>query len=85
MFNLQLRGSEILPVVRLNKQGYPKSMSLSEFKRRFLLLVNTDMGSLLQAADDQAIARHILLDADVDDSSYRIGLSEVRLCINVFR
>lgn len=63
-------------MVRLNKQGFPKSMSLSEFKRRFMLLSSNDAVPL-SANDDQAIAKNILLDADVDESSYRIGLSEV--------
>ncbi|XP_065201687.1 unconventional myosin-XVIIIa isoform X3 [Planococcus citri] len=73
----QLRGSEILPVVRLNKQGYPKSMSLAEFKRRFMLLSSNDSAALAATSDDQTVAKNILLDADVDESSYRIGLSEV--------
>lgn len=74
---LQLRGSEILPVVRLNKQGFPKSMSSAEFRRRFSLLSKND--SLLESIDDKATVENILIDAEVDHSSYRIGFSEVCL------
>lgn len=52
-------------------------MSLSEFRRRFLLLANSDLLPPGSNSDDQTIAKNILLDADIDDSSYRIGISEV--------
>lgn len=66
-----------MPVVRLNKQGFPKSMSLAEFQRRFSLLSKND--SLLESTDDRATVENILIDAEVDHSSYRIGFSEVGL------
>lgn len=75
VYFFQLRGSEILPVVRFNKEGFPKSMSLSEFKRRFSLLAKTDVCA--ENTDDQLIVKNILLDTDIDESLYRIGLSEV--------
>lgn len=87
LFIVQLRGSEVLPVVRLNKQGFPKSMSLAEFKRRFMLLSSADGAAMSATGDDQSTVKNILLDADVDESSYRIGLSEVsfsRNCIVFF-
>ncbi len=52
-------------------------MSLAEFKRRFSLLTKSDLSS--GAVDDQSMVKNILLDADIDDSAYRIGLSEVSL------
>ncbi|KAK7595346.1 hypothetical protein V9T40_013171 [Parthenolecanium corni] len=71
----QLRGSEILPVVRLNKQGFPTSMSLTEFRRRFSLLSRND--SLPESINDKTAAENILMDTEVDHSLYRIGFSEV--------
>ena len=50
-------------------------MSLTEFRRRFSLLSKTELP--VESINDRETAENILLDAEVDHSSYRIGLSEV--------
>ncbi|XP_075218480.1 unconventional myosin-XVIIIa-like isoform X2 [Lycorma delicatula] len=78
----QLRGSQILAVVRLHKLGFPKSLSLSEFRRRFSLLTsdssssnNTPTPSTI--AEERSAVEKILESLDLDSSSYRLGLSRV--------
>ncbi|KAI5695578.1 hypothetical protein M8J75_000469 [Diaphorina citri] len=80
----QLRGSQLLAAVRLYKQGYPRCMPLTEFRRRFALL-GAAPGSSTQPApsekgsvvsDDKGAVEEILLSLDLDHSSYRVGLSQ---------
>ncbi|XP_026678087.1 unconventional myosin-XVIIIa [Diaphorina citri] len=81
----QLRGSQLLAAVRLYKQGYPRYMPLTEFRRRFALL-GAAPGSSTQPApsekgsvvsDDKGAVEEILLSLDLDHSSYRVGLSQI--------
>lgn len=75
---LQLRGAQILSAARLHKQGYPRCMPLAEFRRRFQLL-----GSAAPTAglEDKAAVEEILAALDLEHSSYRVGLSQVRTLI----
>ncbi|KAI9561532.1 hypothetical protein GHT06_012491 [Daphnia sinensis] len=80
----QLRGSELLPAIRLYRQGYPDYMPLGEFVRRFNVLVPPDAlpASLLtglnsSTASEKQAAEILLLHIDLERSSYRLGLSQV--------
>ncbi|XP_046442459.1 unconventional myosin-XVIIIa-like isoform X2 [Daphnia pulex] len=80
----QLRGSELLPAIRLYRQGYPDYMPLGEFVRRFNVLVPPDAlpASLLtglnsSTASEKQAAEILLLHIDMERSSYRLGLSQV--------
>ena len=82
----QLRGSELLPAIRLYRQGYPDYMPLGEFVRRFNVLVAPDAlpASLLtglnsSTASEKQAAEILLLHIDMERSSYRLGLSQVSL------
>ena len=80
----QLRGSEILPAIRLYRQGYPDYLPLVEFVRRFNVLVPPDSlpASLLVGLNSNAsikqAAEILLLHIDLERTSYRLGLSQVR-------
>ncbi|XP_076684276.1 unconventional myosin-XVIIIa isoform X3 [Andrena cerasifolii] len=74
----QIRGSQIIDVVRLHKVGFPKHMALSEFRRRFGLLssdVNARPGS--PVADERRAVEDMLLTVDVDPALYRVGQSQI--------
>uniref|UniRef100_A0A8D8R4Z1 Unconventional myosin-XVIIIa n=1 Tax=Cacopsylla melanoneura TaxID=428564 RepID=A0A8D8R4Z1_9HEMI len=82
----QLRGAQLLAAARLHKQGYPRSMPLTEFRRRFQLLALSSDSSTQPSTggvdtshrcDDKAAVEEILLSLDVDHSSYRVGLSQI--------
>uniref|UniRef100_A0A0P6DC77 Unconventional myosin-XVIIIa n=1 Tax=Daphnia magna TaxID=35525 RepID=A0A0P6DC77_9CRUS len=80
----QLRGSELLPAIRLYRQGYPDYMPLGEFVRRFNVVVPPDAlpASLLtglnnSTASEKQAAEILLLHIDMERSSYRLGLSQV--------
>ncbi|RZF36155.1 hypothetical protein LSTR_LSTR013379 [Laodelphax striatellus] len=77
----QLRGSQLLAVARFHKLGFPKSMSLSEFYRRFNLLASdhsiTNANKVLSVSQQRQAVEKILECLDLDSASYRIGLSQV--------
>lgn len=75
----------MLPAIRLYRQGYPDYMPLGEFVRRFNVLVPPDAlpASLLtglnsSTASEKQAAEILLLHIDMERSSYRLGLSQVR-------
>lgn len=79
-----MRGSELLPAIRLYRQGYPDYMPLGEFVRRFNVLVPPDAlpASMLaglnnSTANEKQAADILLLHIDMERSSYRLGLSQV--------
>ncbi|XP_076627599.1 unconventional myosin-XVIIIa isoform X2 [Colletes latitarsis] len=74
----QIRGSQIIDVVRLHKVGFPKHMALGEFRRRFSLLstdFNARPGSPI--ADERRAVEDMLLTVDVDPATYRVGQSQI--------
>ena len=79
----QLRGSEILPAIRLYRQGYPDYLPLIEFVRRFNVLIPPDAlpASLLIGLNSNASIKQateiLLLHIDLERTSYRLGLSQV--------
>ncbi|EFX63969.1 hypothetical protein DAPPUDRAFT_118661 [Daphnia pulex] len=80
----QLRGSELLQAIRLYRQGYPDYMPLGEFFRRFNVLVPPDAlpASLLtglnsSTSTEKQAAEILLLQIDMERSSYRLGLGQV--------
>ncbi|CAH0391189.1 unnamed protein product [Bemisia tabaci] len=77
----QIRGAEVLPAVRLYKQGFPECMQLTEFIRRFGLLAsssNSTEASTPTPTDTKTSIEEILFGIDLDASSYRVGLSQDR-------
>ncbi|XP_023703143.1 unconventional myosin-XVIIIa isoform X2 [Cryptotermes secundus] len=73
----QLRGAQILDAVRLHKQGFPKFLPLSEFRRRFRLLAPADGRPASPVLDERRAAEDMLLGIDIDMTSYRVGLSQI--------
>jgi myosin-18 len=73
----QLRGAQILDAVRLHKQGFPKFLPLSEFRRRFRLLAPADGRPASPVLDERRAVEDMLLGIDVDMASCRVGLSQV--------
>nr|CAD7196939.1 unnamed protein product [Timema douglasi] len=72
----QLRGAQILDAVRLHKQGFPKFLPLSEFRRRFLLLAPPDGRPTSPILDERKAAEDILRGMELDLTSYRVGMSQ---------
>lgn len=68
---LQLRGSQVLEAARLHRLGFPESVPLLEFVRRFGLLA----GDLANSKDISV--EQILAVNELDVASYRIGPSQV--------
>lgn len=66
---LQLRGSQILEAARLHRLGFPESVPLSEFIRRF--------GLLGDVSSKDITVEQILAANEIDPSTYRIGPSQV--------
>ncbi|XP_067015742.2 unconventional myosin-XVIIIa isoform X2 [Anabrus simplex] len=73
----QLRGAQILDAVRLHKQGFPKFLPLSEFRRRFRLLAPVEGRPTSPVLDERRAVEDMLLGIDIDGSSYRVGLSQI--------
>lgn len=68
-FFLQLRGSHILEAARLHRLGFPETVPLTEFVRRF--------GLLSDASSKNVSVEEILTSNEIDSSTYRIGMSLV--------
>lgn len=67
----QVRGSQILEAGRLHRLGFPESVPLNEFVRRFGLLNDTAMPKESNSVES------ILSFNEIDSSTYRIGPSQV--------
>ncbi|KAH8294837.1 hypothetical protein KR018_003523 [Drosophila ironensis] len=67
----QLRGSQVLEAARLHRLGFPESVPLLEFVRRFGLLA----GDL--ASNKDVTVEQILAVNELDVASYRIGPSQI--------
>lgn len=67
----QLRGSQVLEAARLHRLGFPESVPLVEFVRRFGLLA-ADLASNKDVTVEQILAVN-----ELDVASYRIGPSQV--------
>lgn len=64
-----MRGSQIIESARLYKMGFPENMSIVEFVRRFGLLGDSAAGG--------GTLESILLNNDIDTTTYRTGPSQV--------
>ncbi|XP_017874079.1 PREDICTED: unconventional myosin-XVIIIa isoform X3 [Drosophila arizonae] len=67
----QLRGSQVLEAARLHRLGFPESVPLVEFVRRFGLLA-ADLSSNKDVTVEQILAVN-----ELDVASYRIGPSQI--------
>lgn len=65
----QLRGSHILEAARLHRLGFPETVPLTEFVRRF--------GLLGDVSSKNITVEEILSANEIDPSTYRIGMSLV--------
>ncbi|CAG9854343.1 unnamed protein product [Phyllotreta striolata] len=72
----QIRGGQILDAVRLYKQGFPTSLPLGEFRRKFHLLAS-DCKTTGPILDERKAVEDMLVALDLELSSYRIGLSQI--------
>lgn len=79
----QIRGGQILDSVRLYKQGYPTMLPLGEFRRKFSILAGESKVSSPEL-DERKAVEDMLLEIDLELSSYRVGLSQVSV-VNVRR
>lgn len=73
----QLRGAQVLAVVRLHKQGFPKFLPLWEFRRRFRLLAPPDARPASPVDDERKTAQDLVLGIDLEPTQFRIGLSQI--------
>lgn len=73
---MQIRGAQVLDAAKIYKQGYPFSMTLEEFIRRFSLLIG-DSNQTNTISGQKAIIENITGSVDLDASLYRIGSSKV--------
>lgn len=64
--------------VRLQKLGFPSFLPLGEFRRRFRLLA-PDYKPTTPVLDERKAVEDMLLALDMEMTSYRVGLSQVRV------
>ncbi|XP_058973998.1 unconventional myosin-XVIIIa isoform X3 [Musca domestica] len=65
----QLRGSQVLDAARLHRLGFPESVPLAEFERRF--------GLLAGEGSKDVVVEQILSANEIDPATYRIGPSQI--------
>lgn len=73
----QLRGAQILAVVRMHKQGFPKFLPLWEFRRRFRLLAPPDARPASPVDDERKTGQELVVGMDLEPTQFRIGLSQI--------
>ncbi|GAB6030070.1 Myosin XVIIIA, variant 2 [Chamberlinius hualienensis] len=73
----QIRGTQILDAVRLNKQGFPDHMLYSEFRRRFELLGPPEAREASPVLDEKKAIETLMGSLDIDKTQYKLGLSQV--------
>jgi len=79
-----LRGADILSTIRFYKQGYPISMYITEFIRKFSAFLPTNLKtdySNNTIKDHRQCVFEIMSKADLDESLYKIGINQVRFKI----
>lgn len=64
-----MRGTHLLEAARLHRLGYPETVPLNEFVRRF--------GLLGDASSKNVTVEEILVSNEIDASAYRVGVSLV--------
>jgi len=75
-----MRGADILPTIRFYKQGFPISMFIAEFIRKFAAFLPTHLktdDSNNTIKDHRQCVSEIMSKADLDESLYKIGISQV--------
>lgn len=77
-----MRGADILSTIRFYKQGYPISMYIAEFIRKFSVflpinLKTDDANDTIK--DHRQCVSEIMSKADLDESLYKIGINQVNL------
>lgn len=86
-----MRGADVLPTIRFYKQGYPISMYIAEFIRKFTVFLPTNLktdDSNNTIKDHRQCVSEIMSKADLDESLFKIGINQVNLkysyCLNIF-
>jgi myosin-18 len=74
---MQIRGSQILEAARLHRMGFPETVPLNEFVRRFGLLNDSTIPK------ENNTVESILSFNEIDASTYRIGPSQVSLLLKL--
>lgn len=75
-----MRGTDLLPTIRFYKQGYPISMYIAEFVRKFAVFLPTNLktdDSNNTIKDNRNCVSEIMSKADLDESLYKIGVNQV--------
>lgn len=75
-----MRGADILPTIRFYKQGFPVSMYVAEFVRKFAVFLSTNLkndDSNNTIKDHRLCVSEIMSKADLDESLYKIGVNQV--------
>ncbi|XP_028396450.1 unconventional myosin-XVIIIa-like [Dendronephthya gigantea] len=75
----QLKRAQVLDSVRLHRQGYPEHMTFGEFQHRFSILAPPESRQTQPVLDEKKAAETLIGVLDVDESSYKIGLSQIFL------
>lgn len=75
----ELRSAEILPVIRLCRQGYPEHVSFQEFLRRYEILIPSSERSTETSLTLKQNVSHLMEMLDCDKSSFKIGETKVFL------
>eukprot|EP00102_Acyrthosiphon_pisum_P008588 XP_003245431.2 PREDICTED: unconventional myosin-XVIIIa [Acyrthosiphon pisum] len=84
----QMRGADILPTIRFYKQGFPISMFIAEFIRKFAAFLPTNLktdDSNNTIKDHRQCVSEIMSKADIDESLYKIGINQIFFRANVLQ
>ena len=79
IFQIQLRGAQILDVVRLHKNGFPENMTFGEFWRKYKVLLESSnsLSGNLPVEKLKSAVQDLLEELDLDQSAVRLGNTQV--------
>ena len=83
---IQLRGAQILDVVRLHKNGFPENMTFGEFWRKYKVLSESpnSMSGNLPVEKLKSAVQDLLEELDLDHTAVRLGNTQVRSFIQIY-
>ncbi|XP_054748901.2 unconventional myosin-XVIIIa-like [Lytechinus pictus] len=77
----QFRGSTIMAAIRIFRFGFPESMLFQEFRYRFEILASSEAKMPEPIMDERKAVELLLNHLDLDQSSLRLGLSQIKSAI----